>query len=177
MKNIFKTVALFVVGLAVAIIIYPTMHELSHSVIAIMVGAKVMEINLFPLPNVLCDVTGVDNTGIVLIGLSGMTIPFLVSAVIKPKSFWVWYANYVLKGINFLAFTIAIISSIDFIGGKPLPNDDLTQILVLWSDGQLFCLMLSVGMTIFSICKLISEKPLVRCYDYFVKTRKTASAA
>lgn len=87
MKLTIKVTALFLVGLFIAVIVYPVMHELSHSVTAMLVGAEVVEINLFPLPNVLCDVAGIDEIGIVFIGLSGMIIPFFISAVFKPKSF------------------------------------------------------------------------------------------
>ncbi len=178
MKLAIKIIALFLVGLFMAIIVYPIMHELGHSATAMLVGAEVIEINLFPLPNVLCDVARTDKIGIVFIGLSGMSIPFFISAVIKPKYFWIWYANYILQGISALAFIIATISAICFITGNPMPNDDITQVLTLWSNGQWLCLAVSIVMSLLAIFKLAKEKPFIRCIQYFDKgSIKKASAA
>lgn len=60
MRYFIKAIGLLVVGLLVAIIGYPILHELGHAVIALIVGARVVEINIIPLPNVLCDVENID---------------------------------------------------------------------------------------------------------------------
>ena len=44
MKDTIKAIGLFVVGLTVAASVYPVMHELAHSLVAIAVGARVVEI-------------------------------------------------------------------------------------------------------------------------------------
>lgn len=177
MKFALKAIMLFAVGLFTATVVYPVLHEFGHSAAAITVGAEVTEFNLLPLPNILCDIAGTDNTGVVIIGFSGMTVPFLISALIKPKTFWIWYANYVLKGINALAFIIAVISSICFMTGNPVSNDDITQILALLSSGQYFCFFVSLGMVVPAIRTFLKEKPLDRCIRYFdediVKTANT----
>ena len=49
MKDTIKAIGLFVVGLTVAAIVYPVMHELAHSLVAIAVGARVVEINILPV--------------------------------------------------------------------------------------------------------------------------------
>lgn len=178
MKDTIKAIGLFVVGLFVAVIVYPVMHELAHSLVAILVGARIVEINILPVPSVLCDVRMVDTTGIVVIGMSGMLLPYFLSAVIKPKSFWLWYANYIVKGISALAFVISTISTVCFLVGSPLPNDDTTQTLMTWSDGKWICLVISFCLTIFAIVKMIQERPLAHCMRHFdIPSKKTASAA
>ena len=178
MKDTIKAIGLFVVGLTVAVIVYPVMHELAHSVVAIAVGARVLEINILPVPSVLCDVKSVDSTGMVAIGMSGMLLPYFLSAVIKPKNFWVWYANYIVKGISALAFVISTMSTMCYLAGNPLPNDDTTQTLMTWSGGKWICLAISFGLAIFAIVKMLQERPLTRCMRYFdVPSKKTASAA
>lgn len=177
MKYVIKVSALFLVGLLMAIIIYPMMHEFGHSLTAVLVGAKVIEINLFPIPNVLCDISNTDNTGIVFIGFSGMMMPFLFSVVNNPKWFWTWYANFVLRGICVLSFVVATVSTLSFIAGAPMPNDDITQILLLWQNGQWLCLLTSVFCASMAILILVKEKPFNRCFEYFNQTtKKTASA-
>lgn len=178
MKDTIKAVGLFIVGIAVAVIIYPVMHELAHSVVAIAVGGRVIEINILPVPSVLCDIRAVDDPGMVAIGMSGMLLPYFLSAVIKPKSFWLWYANYIVKGISALAFVISTISTVCFLAGSPLPNDDTTQTLMTWSGGKWICLAVSIGLAISAIVGLIQEKPLIHCIRHFdMPSKKTASAA
>lgn len=178
MKDTIKAIGLFVVGLFVAVIIYPVLHELAHSLIALTVGAKVIEINILPVPSMLCDVKSVDSTGMVAIGMSGMLLPYFLSAVIRPKSFWIWYANYIVKGISALAFVISTISTVCFLMGNPLPNDDTTQTLMVWSGSKWICLAMSMGFAVLAIVRLIQEKPLANCMKYFdMSGKKTASAA
>ncbi len=167
MKDATKAIGLFVVGLSVSAIGYPVMHECGHSIIAVLVGAKVVEINIFPMPSILLEMVNVDDTSIVAIGLSGALLPFFISAIIKPKWFWGWYANFIVKGISFLAFIISTISTASFMIGKPLPNDDITQILTIWSGGQWFCLILSFSLVVLTFTRLIQERPLIRCIQYF----------
>ncbi len=178
MKDTIKAIGLFIVGLVVAVIIYPVMHEVAHSIVAIAVGAKVVEINILPIPSILCEVDSVDNTGIVAIGMSGMLLPYFLSAVFKPKNFWLWYANYIVKGISALAFVISTISTACFFMGTPLPNDDTSQILAVWPNGKWICLLLSIILAVLTIVRLIKEKPFVHCMRCFnIPVKKTASAA
>lgn len=170
MKDTIKAIGLFVVGLFVAVIAYPVMHELAHSLVAILVGARIIEINILPMPSVLCEVGSVDSAGIVAIGMSGMLLPYFLSAVFKPKNFWLWYANYVVKGISALAFTISTISTMCFLTGNPLPNDDTTQTLMTWSNGKWICLTISLGFAIFAIIRMIQERPLAHCMRHFDMT-------
>ena len=178
MKDLIKAIGLFTVGLTVAVIIYPVMHEVAHSIVAIAVGAKVIEINIFPVPSVLCDVKAINSTDMVAIGVSGMVLPYFLSAVIKPKNFWLWYANYIVKGISALAFVISAISALCFIFGTPLPNDDTTQTLMVWSNGSWIYLALSLILSVFAVVKMIQERPLIHCIRYFDgPNKKTSSAA
>lgn len=178
MKDTIKAIGLFIVGLTVAIVVYPLMHELAHSIVALAVGAKVIEINMFPIPNVLCEIGSVDSTGIVAIGMSGMLLPYFLSVVFKPKNFWLWYANYIVKGISALAFVISTISTVCFFMGAPLPNDDTSQVLAVWPSGKWICLLLSIILAVSAIARLIREKPFVHCMRCFnIPIKKTASAA
>ena len=56
MKYSIKIIGIFFFGLLTAIIIYPVLHEFGHSLVAIAVGAKVVDFTLFPTPNLMCDV-------------------------------------------------------------------------------------------------------------------------
>lgn len=165
------------VGIIVALVLYPLLHETAHSLVAVLVGARVIEINLFLFPSVLCDVEGLGKSGMFAIGVSGNLFPYLLSYIIKPKAFWTWYANYIVKGISALAFVLSIISTICFMSGKPMLNDDTTQILTACGEAKWFYLFGLIILTLIATIKLISENPFIRSLEYFNSlNKKTASA-
>lgn len=177
MRDVLKSIGLLIVGLMIAVFFYPFIHEFSHSIIALLVGAEIFEFNILPVPNILCNVSKVDDVGIVAIGLSGMILPFLFSAVIKPKRFWLWYANFLIKGISVLAFLISGIATISFMSGKPIPNEDITQVLGIWQTGKYAILVVLVLLVCAALISIVKDKPIRRCIEYFIKPMKKTSSA
>lgn len=167
MKDALKMFLLIIVGFLTAIIIYPFLHEGGHSIIALMVGAEIAEFNLFPLPFVVCEVSKVDNIGQVLIGLGGILIPFILSMSLKPKTFWMWYVNLLIKGISTYAILLSVISILLHINGVSWHDEDITKVLQFFPKGVLIFLLLFVLMSAYGIIKIIKEKPLTKCIIYF----------
>lgn len=102
MKDIVKCVGLLLVGLFTAIFAYPFLHEAGHAVAVVLFGAKVIAFHVLPLPYVVCDTAGLNTVSMVLIGLNGMFCPTILSVLFRPKSFWLWYGSFVMKGICIL---------------------------------------------------------------------------
>lgn len=96
MKTSIKTVKIILLGLLTATLIYPFSHESGHSIFAIICGGRILEFNLFPIPNILCDMTDDNVISFILIGSGGMIFPFFLSAVTHPRSFAIWYINLML---------------------------------------------------------------------------------
>ena len=107
MKDAFKIAAVTLAGLFTAVFLYPFLHEGGHFLAAVIVGAEVKEFHLFPSPNILCDVHTVNIPGLIWIGLHGILFPFLLVCVVRPKKFWFWHINFVLRGICLLSFLIS----------------------------------------------------------------------
>ncbi len=167
MKDILKCVGLLTVGLFVAIIVYPFLHEAGHFVATVLVGAKVIDFNLFPLPYVTCEISGLNKVCIILIGLSGMFFPTIISITIRPKSFWLWYGSLVIKGICLLSFTISFIAILFYLFGVSMKNEDIVQVMEIWNDG-VFILAISMLLSIIVIIRsIIKQKPLNRIMVYF----------
>lgn len=167
MKDFLKIIGIIFVGLFSAVIIYPILHEVGHSLIALIVGAKVVEFNLFPLPNVMCDVLNVENTGLVAIGLGGIIIPYLVSFILKPNLFWIWYANTIVRGISLLALVISVVSIIMWLNGNIVQNEDIVQVLTVFNDGARLFLIIFALMIIYGVIRIITDKPLITINEYF----------
>lgn len=167
MKDIFKYVGLFFVGLFVAIVIYPFLHEAGHSMVAILVGAKVIDFNLLPLPYVTCEVSNLNTTSMILIGLAGMFVPALISIIVHPKLFWFWYCNLVIKLISLLSFAISFISMVLYLFGVTIKNEDIIQVIYIWNNG-IFVLIITMILSMIGIIRsIIKQRPLIKIMDYF----------
>ena len=167
MKDILKYAGLFLVGLFVAIIIYPFLHEAGHSMMAILVGAKLIEFNLLPLPYVTCEVSNLNTTSVILIGLAGMFIPAIISIIARPKPFWFWYSNLVLKFICLLSFAISFVAIVLYLFGVTIKNEDIVQVINIWNNG-VFVLIITMVLSMIGIFRsIIKQKSLEKIMHYF----------
>lgn len=162
-----RIINLFVIGILMATIGYPILHELAHIFACMFFGAKIIEINLFPSPNILCNVSDVSNIRVIAIGISGVVLPFVFAMIVKTNKFWIWYMKYVIKLISALAFIISAISSICFLTGRPLSNNDITQILLVWENNKWICVIAFIGFSIIAVLELVKEKPVKKCLENF----------
>ena len=165
-KNDIKKIGLMlVVGLSVAIVIYPVIHELGHSIVAIIVGAEVIEFNILPLPSVLCNVKDVGSIGMVLISIGGSVFPLLL-VIISPKRFWSWYSCFTIRWISLWSYIISEMAIISFCFGVPFDKDDITYVLMenrqsTWIYMLFYLLLIMVTSILIAysrpIKKIISE--------------------
>lgn len=167
MKDVLKYIGLLTVGLFVAIVVYPFLHECGHSIMAILVGAKVVEFNLLPLPYVMCDVSEVTATGQAMIGLGGIIIPYILPGFIKTKKFWSWYAMFLVRGISLYAVIISLFAAILYFFEIRIANEDIVQVLELFPNRVWLCIIAFVLMIIYSITAIVKGKPILRCLNYF----------
>ena len=162
---------MLLIGLTVAIVIYPFFHETGHSIAALMVGGNVIEYHLWPLPNILCDVGKVSSIGKVLIGVSGMLFPIAITTFLfRPqKKFWLWYANLILRGICLLSIAITIVATFLFAIDKPVANEDITTVLNIAPN--LISAVSFASLLIFSglIIMIAKDKPVKKIGDYLLK--------
>lgn len=162
-KDIFKILLLTVLGFFVAIIGYPVLHELGHILASMVAGAKVMDLTLLPIPGVLCDVTGVSNTGLVLIGFGGTVFPLAFSLVIPRRWFVGWYIRVSIQGMSSLALGISLVSVICGIN----PQDDMIQVLNFWQYSKALILVILAVLLFAIVAVIAADKPLRRVCKYF----------
>lgn len=177
MKDILKCIGLLIVGLFVAVIGYPFLHETGHSIVALLVGGKVIDFNFLPLPYVTCEISIANKFEIILIGLAGMYLPMIFSLIIRPKSFWLWYMSLLIKGICFLSFIISLVSIILYNIGIKVLNEDVVQIIDIWLEGDLILAILMILSMFIVICSIIKQRPLSGFIKHFELPSKKASAA
>lgn len=154
-----KISMMLIIGLCVAVIIYPALHELGHSVAAIIAGAKIIEFNLFPIPSVLCNVRDVNTTGMVLISVSGSFFPLLL-VIFSPKRFVGWYSCFTVRWISLLAYIFSEVAVISFVCGKPIKDDDITYALQINQQYAWIFMILYLTLIILTSVLIIKSKPI-----------------
>jgi len=157
---------LLFLGLATAIVIYPFLHETGHSLATILCGGKVLEFHLFPLPNVLCDMSCISKSSMAIIGMSGMIFPLIIAIAFRKILFAIWYVSELIIGISAMAFVISILSIILFNFGKQSPNEDAIKIITLIPQSQIAIITIMAILTTISIFAIIKNKPKTRLFQY-----------
>lgn len=164
MKDLIKSIGIFVVPLFISIIVYPFLHEIGHLVVAILLGAKVIEINLFPIPNILCGNVS-SNIQNILIGFGGICFPAIISMSIKIKKFWIWYSNFILKVICLLSMVISTISIV-FDENKFFEQDDMRTVLSLLQSDKTILLIIIFCMSLILSVSIYKEHLHKHCLTY-----------
>lgn len=155
------------IGLFVAVVGYPLLHELGHSLATILFGGKVIELRLLPLPYVLCDSTGLSTLFISFIGLSGMALPFAISVFIHSKGYYLWFAGLILKGISLLSFCISIVAVFMYMSGHPISNEDVTQVISFQALSPWMVLGVVLVSAIICIFEIIKDHPIRQICNFF----------
>ena len=167
MINIINLIIMIVLGLFVAIIIYPALHEFGHMFIAIIVGADLVEFNLFPIPNVLFDVGKISIASNVMIGAGGVILPFILSVTINSKRFWLWYIGLIINIICCVSFIISVLGCALFSFSKPIENEDISQMLNFCPNTVILWMILFIILIAYTVIRICKSHPLKRCIEYF----------
>lgn len=147
---------IFAIGLFTAVILYPLLHESGHSLFAVVLGCKVTEFNLLPLPSIVCNASGLESRAIAFIGLGGLLFPLIFTALVNVKNFWVWLIGIYISFITFLSYLISLYSCITYAYGTPILNEDVTQIIDIYPNafsGLIILLITLMGIVAFQVVR------------------------
>ena len=151
-----RTFFIFAIGLFTAVILYPFLHESGHSLFAIAFGGKITEFNLFPLPNIVCNIAGLESRTVAFIGLGGLLFPLIFTTLVNVKNFWAWLIGIYISFITFLSYLISLYGCIAYAYGTPVVNEDVTQIIDLYPNafsGLIILLIALMGVVAFQVVK------------------------
>ncbi len=132
-SDFWNIAAMVLVGLLVAVLVYPFLHEGGHSLAAFIVGADVVEFEILPVPYIMCNVSEQTNVQQIIIGISGTLVPTFIAVLIPNKWFWSWYFRFLLLGISLLSFLISVATLIIPYGEIINPQDDILRVLSMWT--------------------------------------------
>lgn len=174
MKDILKGSGMIILGLLVAIIIYPLFHELGHMAVILFAGEKIVEWQLLPTPYVQCHFISASKIQIVMVGMGGMLLPVMLTSFRPPKRFWIWYTWVLMKGICVLSFVLSIMAIIMYQIKSPMMNEDMTQILYRVPECAGICCVVFLVLIYKEVSQIIRSKPLQRCMEQFDMEEKNS---
>lgn len=158
-----KAICLLPIGLLCAAFVYPFLHELGHGLVVFLLGAKVVELQWFPLPSILCRMSSIGATEYVVAGMGGIIFPAALCLLIRcNRKFWIWYAVFIVRLICIWSLLLAAISIVLFKFGILLSNDDMTQILQIYPQQWWVCGVLIVVMCLSLCISMAKSKPIQR---------------
>ena len=167
MKDALKYFGLLAVGLLTAIFLYPFLHELGHTCAAIIFGRQVCDFRLFPIPSVMCEMDITNELAVIIVGFSGMLLPYLVSLVPPRKTFWIWYLWLIISGISLLSFSVSIVGIFMYVSGSPMANEDITQIMKFADEYYVLYLAILIVLSVIRSIQIVRSKPIKRCMKCF----------
>lgn len=162
MKPFIRAGAITLIGLAVAIFLYPFLHEMGHLVAVMLSGARPQELRLFPLPYVSCDLSAVGRLSRCFVGLFGMLFPLLVSFLIRKRVFWLWLIAFLLKGISMLSFAISAVAMLFCHHGGVWAREDIVRVAGIWEPFSGFWAFWMLALVAFCGVDLYLQHPIRR---------------
>ena len=131
---------------------------MGHVLSALITGAKIKDFQIFPTSSVLLEMdTSISKMDFLLIGISGMLLPFLISFAISIKSFWQWYTKITLRLMCIISFICGIISIFAYKKGNPIQNDDITIILINFPQHVEMCFVMLALLLAMSVIMLVKD--------------------
>ena len=165
MKNFRKAVGLALIGLSVAIFVYPFLHEAGHALMSIFTGTCLVEVSLLPLPHI--TTAAVEKGNMAAVGAGGILLPSVLACAFYPRRFHMWYVGFVLRLICLWSFVLAMYSALCFAQGRPCAADDITTLLEMGSVGWQGCFLTALICAAGMLLSVISTRPAKRCIAYF----------
>ena len=104
---------------------------------------------------------------VIVVGFSGMLLPYLVSLVPPRKTFWIWYLWLIISGICLLSFAVSIAGIFMYVSGGPMANEDVTQIMKFADEYYVLYLAILIVLSVIRSIQIVRSKPIKRCMKCF----------
>ena len=170
MRDYLKILVIILIGLIIAVMVYPFLHETGHFIAAKMVSSEVVTFNIFPQAYVECNILNVTKTGVFAIGIAGNLIPSIIviaASIIRVNKFNLWYVRFYVTFVCWLSYVISIISVIATAFIKETnTQDDLVRVVQLYPDTITIGCVFSLIMVIILTLLIIKDRPIKRFKAY-----------
>lgn len=171
MKNFLKTLKLMVIMELVVIFVYLFLHEAGHALTALLFGIEILEFKIFPKAYVMCDMSTNNSViAMIIIGLAGLTFPFIISKILDLfnfKKFHLWYINMSLKYASIFHMLGSLVFAILYLLGNDYTEDDVIMLIDFYPKGTIIYFLMLFSLALVLIIDIIKSKPLERLETYY----------
>lgn len=161
-----KLAWMYVIALFTAIFIYPLLHELGHFLAALLVGAEVAEMSIFPMPYVSMFVDPYDSLGRAVIGMCGMIFP-MICIMFRPKRFVSCIVISTIVFINALAWLLSCVAIVANRLGFCWKNEDAITAIRSMVGAEPYIFFFCLVAFIISLYVLLKRKNVCRIMAFF----------
>ena len=163
-----KISGMLIVGLVVAAVIYPIIHELGHLLTAEMMGAESIDIHWGEQSHYICSLPSCKMQTVPVISLGGYALPTALAALPVHKGFFMWYANFMMKIVCIWAAILSILTVVQTTIGSANTNNDISLILQIEPAQQAWLFLFFAAVIILLISQLLQTHPLAKICDYLM---------
>lgn len=162
-----KIIKITIIGLVIAMLIYPFTHELGHTLTCLIVGAEVLEFEVLPVPHITCNIIGLTKSQIIAIGLSGNIVPLFIIGIIdvvtrKVKEFELLYAKVYFYFCCWLSMVFSAVSGIFMI----MKEDDVYNIINRYPEEKVNCTIICVILAIVIMIRVYKIRIVKQFINY-----------
>lgn len=157
---------MYIVALATVVIIYPFLHEMGHYLVALFVGAEIVEISFFPISYVEVLLPHQNVFGQAIVGMAGMLFPMIICFV-KPRRLTECTIVYTILLTNILAWLFSCSSIVAKTFGWKWSNEDVLTVITCMGGGELVLFLLCSLLLITCVYVFAKSRPLSRMMSFF----------
>lgn len=161
-----KLVWMYVIAMFTAIFIYPLLHELGHFFAALLVGAEVVEMSIFPMPYVSMFVDPYDSLGQAVIGMCGMIFP-MICILFRPKRFVSSIVVITTVFVSALAWLLSCVAIVANRLGFCWKNEDAITVIRSMERAESLVFFFCLASFIISLHVLLKRKYVCRIIAFF----------
>lgn len=158
MKDFLTVIKLTLIGLFVAIIAYPLIHETGHILATAMTGGKLIALSWVPVPNVLCEVNSTNITALAITSLAGMVFPMVLVFMLMRSKGLFRYGVLIFSMVTILSAVIDTGVAFLHINGMVVQNDDIASFME-FTGWTVQALLLMAGLLCVSVTGFFLLKP------------------
>lgn len=160
MKDFYRFSSLSLISFSIAIIVYPLIHEFGHIISTAFLGGKIVNVSMFPIPNVYCSVGGINPNGMMLISISGIGLPWFLSLFLKFQRFTLWFGFLIFKLITVYSLLLSVIAIISQKTEYCIKNDDMLIFIQNYSGKSQNIIFILVLMNIILLLNICKQQPI-----------------
>lgn len=162
MKIVFHLLLMILLAVLVLLFLYPAIHEAAHALAAVICGAEVVNIEVFPTAHTDIMIGHCGRTERILIMMSGGALPLLLLFLLPQGTYYLYYIKLVIALISASSAVTSVIVVLRYIKGQNNLYEDAVRLLMYDPDAKAIVFLILAVQFVVSLVYCIITKPINR---------------